>query len=344
MAESVSQQDFYGQSQMHYMASSATDFVTGQTDEDCEHDEHLALQEHMRHLIAFHAEMMGDIMYLNRALQQPDAAHFMEAVGQEVNGHVYNNHWQLTKRSKVPFDVEVVPSVWSLQGKRDITTNKIKKYKARLNLHGGKQVFGLNYYETYASVVTWFSIRLLIVIGIIFCWALRQVDFIMAYPQAPIECNMYIELPQGIQASEGDSKDTVLKLLKNIYGQKQAGHVWNAYLVDKLSSIGFKASLIDNFVFYHNNIIFMVYVDDGIFLGKDNNQLKQVIQEIQGTGLKIETKGIQLTMLVSTSRRCVMGPTSSHSVHSSMPSSKTSISQTQRSSQCQPRSPYHSMH
>jgi hypothetical protein len=43
MAESFSQQDFYGQSQIHYMASSATDFVTGQTDEDCKHNEHLAL-------------------------------------------------------------------------------------------------------------------------------------------------------------------------------------------------------------------------------------------------------------------------------------------------------------
>jgi hypothetical protein len=45
----------------------------------------------MRHPIVFHAEMMGDIMYLNQALQQPDAAHFVEAVVQEVNGHVDNN-------------------------------------------------------------------------------------------------------------------------------------------------------------------------------------------------------------------------------------------------------------
>ncbi len=55
MAELVSQQNFYRQSQIHYMASSATDFVTGQTNEDCKHNEHLALQECMRHPIAFHA-------------------------------------------------------------------------------------------------------------------------------------------------------------------------------------------------------------------------------------------------------------------------------------------------
>ncbi len=62
------------------------------------------------------------------------------------------------------------------------------------------------------------SIRLLIVIGIIFGWALHQVGFVMAYPQAPIECKMYMELPQGIQVSEGDSKNYVLQLLKKIYG------------------------------------------------------------------------------------------------------------------------------
>ena len=289
MAESVSQQQFYGRSNMHYMASSA--MVTGQTDEDHEHDEHLALQDRMRHPIAFHAEMMGDIMYLQQALRQPDASQFVDAVIQEVNGHVDNKHWTLIKRSEVPKDADVVPSVWSMRRKRDITTNEIKKYKARLNLHGGKQVFGMNYYETYAPVVTWFAIRLLIVIGIIFGWALRQVDFVMAYPQAPIECDMYMELPQGIRTSEGESKDHVLKLLKNIYGQKQAGRVWNEYLVDKLNSIGFKPSLIDDCVFYRDDIIFMVYVDDGIFLGKDDGQLKAVIREIQGTGLNIEDQG-----------------------------------------------------
>jgi len=125
-----------------------------------------------------------------------------------------------------------------MRRKRDLTTNEIKSHKARLNLHGGKQIYGMNYFETYAPVVTWFAIRLMIIFGIIFCWALRQVDFVMAYPQAPIEMDIYMELPQGIQTAHGNSKDHVLKLEKNIYGQKQAGHVWNSFLVDKLTSLG----------------------------------------------------------------------------------------------------------
>jgi hypothetical protein len=174
-----------------------------------------------------------------------------------------------------------------MQCKRDLTTNKVIKHKSRLNLHGGKQVYGMNYFETYAPVVTWFAIRLMIVFGTIFCWALWQVDFIMVYPRAPIETDIYMELPQGIKTAAGNSKDHILKLLKNMYGQKQAGRVWNSFLVDILTSLGYTILLIDDCVFFHSDIIFMVYVDDGIFLGNDDAQLLQAIKEIQDLGLNI---------------------------------------------------------
>jgi len=108
----------------------------------------------------------------------------------------------------------------------------------------------------------------------------------MAYPQAPIEMDIYMELPQGIQTATGNSKDHVLQLLKNIYGQKQAERVWNSFLMDKLISLGYTASLIDDC-----DIIFMVYVDNGIFLGNNDAQLQQAIREIKGLGLNIEDQG-----------------------------------------------------
>jgi hypothetical protein len=113
----------------------------------------------------------------------------------------------------------------------------------------------------------------MIIFGIIFCWALLQVDFVMAYSQAPIEMDIYMELPQGIQTKHGNSKEHVLKLEKNIYGQKQAGRVWNSFLMDKLISIGFTTLLIDDCIFFCGDIIFMVYVDVSIFLGSNNAQL-----------------------------------------------------------------------
>jgi len=86
-------------------------------------------------------------------------------------------------------------------------------------------------------------------------------------------------------------KDHVLTLEKNIYGQKQAGHVWNSFLVDKLVSLGFTPSLIDDCVFFRDDIIFMVYVDDDIFLGNDDSKLHDAIKEIQDSGLNIEDQG-----------------------------------------------------
>jgi hypothetical protein len=106
MVESVSQQDFYGNQGMHYLASQAT---TSDTDEDLFHDAHLQLQECMRNPIGFHAEMMGDIMYLQQALKQPNAKEFVQAVIKKVNGHVDSNNWRLQKQSNVPEDVQIVP-------------------------------------------------------------------------------------------------------------------------------------------------------------------------------------------------------------------------------------------
>jgi hypothetical protein len=68
----------------------------------------------MQDPIAFHAEMMGDILYLQQALRQHDAKEFIQAVVKEVNRHVDCKNWSLEIRSKVPEDVQIVPSVWSM--------------------------------------------------------------------------------------------------------------------------------------------------------------------------------------------------------------------------------------
>jgi hypothetical protein len=75
-------------------------------------------------------------------------------------------------------------------------------------------VYGTNYFETYAPAVTWFAIRLMIVFGILFFWAFGQAHFVMAYPQVPVESDIYMELSQAIKTAteNSKSKDHVLKL------------------------------------------------------------------------------------------------------------------------------------
>ncbi len=66
----------------------------------------------MRNLIAFHAKMMGDIMYFNLSLRQPDVKEFVNAAIKEINGQVENNHWELVPQDTIPNDAQIVPSVW----------------------------------------------------------------------------------------------------------------------------------------------------------------------------------------------------------------------------------------
>ena len=94
-------------------------------------------------------------------------------------------------------------AVWAMKRKRDIKTRKVTKYKARLNVHGGQQEYRVNYFDTYAPVVTWTSVRLILVMAILNAWATRQVDFVMAYPQADIEFDLYMHLPHGVQMADG---------------------------------------------------------------------------------------------------------------------------------------------
>ena len=196
MADSIEEQDLFSQPGRGPTAFEATfDNNLGELDNDQEHTKHLEIQDRMRYPVAFWSEMCGDIMYFAQAIRQPDCREFVESVIRELNGHVENQNWQLVKRCDVPAGEPIQQSVWAMRCKRNHTTGEVVKHKARLNLHGGMQEYGVNYYGTHAPVVTWLAICLMIVFAILLKQALRQIDVIMAYPQAPIEMDMYMELP-----------------------------------------------------------------------------------------------------------------------------------------------------
>ena len=102
-----------------------------------------------------------------------------------------------------------------------------------------------NYTKIYSLVVTWFSIGLIFILSVINRWHTQQVDFLLAYPRAPIEHNLYMRLPTVIDINTGNEEMHMLKLINNLYIQKQAGIVCNNYLTNNLLIIGFKTSAID---------------------------------------------------------------------------------------------------
>ena len=99
-------------------------------------------------------------------------------------------------------------------------------------------------------------------------------------------------ISKGFEVEGANRKDYVLKIHRNIYGQKQAGRVWNKYLVDKLvNKVGFKQSKASECVFYKGNVIYVRYTDDSILAGPDQAEIDKIIQQIKQAKLNIMVEG-----------------------------------------------------
>jgi len=243
-------------------------------------------------LFAFKAKADPDTMYLHQALREPDRKEFIRAMDKELTDQIEHGNFTVVHISTVPEGATILPTVWAMRRKRRQDTGEVYKYKGRLNVDGSKQKKGVNFWETYAPVATWASIRFILVLTLIHGWKTRQIDYVQAYTHAdaPLD-DLYVKVPKGVVIEDGRREDYVLKVNKNVYGTHQAGRVWNHFLVDKLKSIGFTQSKIDECVFYRGRCIYVLYTDDSILVGPDDDELDAIVNDMQGAELKLTVDG-----------------------------------------------------
>ena len=251
-----------------------------------------SIEQDSNPLLALKAVADPDVMYMHQAMKQEDKSEFVKAMKKEVDDQTKNGNFSIVERDSIPKGKTILNAVWQMRRKRDIKTRKIKKYKARLNIDGSKMRKGIDYDDTYAPVATWRTIRLILSLAAAHNWHTRQLDYVLAFPQAPVERELYMEIPKGFDVSEGNPKDYLLKIHRNIYGQKQAGRVWNQYLVEKLTNeIGFVQSKVDECLFYKGNVMYALYTDDSILAGPDKGEVDEIINLMKKAKLDITDEG-----------------------------------------------------
>eukprot|EP00957_Ditylum_brightwellii_P101883 7765480-Ditylum_brightwellii.AAC.1 len=128
--------------------------------------------------------------------------------------------------------------VWSFKRKRH-ADGSLSKHKARLCCHGGQHQWGVNFYKTYAPVVGWASVRIMLEISKLYNLNTRSIDFVLAYTQADIKSTIYLFPHTGITINN-NGQDLVLKLKKNLYRLKDAGRTWWEHLSADREEMGFK--------------------------------------------------------------------------------------------------------
>ena len=107
----------------------------------------------------------------------------------------------------------------------------------------------------------------------------KSIDFVLAFPQAELERDVFMELPYGF-GCENKSK-YVLKLKKNLYGLCDASYNWLNKITQGLESEGFVKSEIDQCVFLRKDCIVLLYVDDMIAMSRDDKVLETIVKNLK---------------------------------------------------------------
>lgn len=91
---------------------------------------------------------------------------------------------------------------------------------------GFQQIHGIDYEETYAPVIKFTTLRLFFAVCAYFVLEVYQMDLITAFLNGVLKQIIFMEQPEGFVSKEYSNH--VFKLLKSIYGLKQASREWHA--------------------------------------------------------------------------------------------------------------------
>jgi len=199
------------------------------------------------------------------AMNSPEKDKWIAAMKCEMNSFHENKVYTLVAK---PQNLKPIATKWVFRIKYN-HLGQISKYKARLVAKGFTQIYGRDFYETYAPVVKFKSFRTLMCLAVNHGLTLWQDDVPTAFLKGDLKEDIWIKLPDGL----------VVKLNKTLYGLKQSPMEWNNTLNEFLTNYGLKRCEADKCIYYNNNfekpLYVAVYVDDIITAGIDTEDFRK---------------------------------------------------------------------
>ena len=168
-------------------------------------------------------------------MQKNEKYKFIGNMVVEVAENEERDHWKMFMRSSLPVGAKIIRSIWSFK-RKCFPDGSLNNHKDIICAHGGIQRWCKNYWETYYPVVNMMSVSLLLAIAHINGLNYKSIDFVLALPQADIDIDICMELPEGMipVGNESNSHLYILKLNKILYGLKQASQNWYKKLKQSL--------------------------------------------------------------------------------------------------------------
>ena len=208
---------------------------------------------------------LEDPQSFEEAMNSPEAAQWKEAMDKELASMESFKVWVLVQ---LPAGARTLKCKWIFKRKFD-KDGHVARYKARLVVQGFAQRKGVDYGATYAAVLSYHTLRIILFLVAFFDLELKQMDVPTAFLNAfNVGYNLYVSPPAGLKLPGGGAQGGIVcQLLKTLYGIKQAPRCWGGDLAGSIMELGYTRCTADACVFIKTSktakmIIIAVFVDD----------------------------------------------------------------------------------
>ncbi|KAF2349911.1 Reverse transcriptase RNA-dependent DNA polymerase [Trinorchestia longiramus] len=211
----------------------------------------------------------------SEAISSPDSVEWQKAMSDEMAALVDNETFELVAKPK---ERSVIGGRWVYSVKSGPNVQEI--LKARYVAKGYSQVADVDFTETFSPTARLTSVRMLMDIAVQRSYIVHQMDVCTAYLHAKIDCNIFVEQPEGLIELDKNGKKLVYKLKKSLYGLKQSGRNCNNLLHQFLVEQNFVQLLSDTSIYVRESnsgkVIIIVWVDDLILASSNAVVLREV--------------------------------------------------------------------
>jgi len=196
---------------------------------------------------------------------------------EEIASQEANNTWEVVDR---PEGYKLLDTRWVFKIKQN-PDGTVDRYKARLVIRGYRQQEGVDYYETFAPVCRYESIRLLLNLAAANRMRIVQFDVKTAFLHGTLRENIFTKIPEGYPV-QGSGQ--VLRLIKSIYGLKQAPRCWSEKFTKFLyETFHMEKSQYDPSGYAASSfVVLALYVDDGLIISPDYRAIQRILEEMKG--------------------------------------------------------------
>ena len=202
----------------------------------------------------------------------PHSEDWIYATEDEIDSLLKNKTWELVD---CPKDRKPLKGKWVFTLKRG-PKGEITRYKARWVILGCSQREGLDYNETFASVVKPMSYKALFALAAALDWDLEQMDVKTAFLYGAVEEVIYMMQPTGFKSHRHPNR--VCRLNKALYGLKQSPRVWYQTFASFMKELGLSPIDADYSVFSdpRTGTIVALYVDDVLVTGPNRADIQRI--------------------------------------------------------------------